>query len=739
MSTVSTTGLYAEDLLGTNPANRIVDELHTLQVPGANDYYFIIPKAAPFFADSLIVKNAQTGAVYKENDDYMYGHRFVEAMDSIGRPIAGSIRFMKRTIVGQVKLTYRTIGGQWGFSDASILAELSNKQLNPLIRSWGQIDTLPALFPVLEHNESIDSLIGSKEITDALKRLADVIEAGSEGTSQSHITNYNNPHRVTKEQVLLGNVPNYAMAGDVDARAGIRADLFLSPRGAQLLVQDKAITPMNAHITQTGNVHGLTAADINLGNVPNYKAATVTQAIDVTNNNTLLTPYLATLLIEKVQNVARIDDLENLITQHINNKNNPHDVTPAKIGTLTTDEIMQRIGQASGGGDAATFGGKTPEQWQADFVAATEIDTLLDKLVLALTGACDVIDAVVVVDTTTPQQAAALEALRVSGAIAGFDTYFVNNNDWDGIPVQPAGGPFPALIANAQNRWVSVENAKYYLTPRGGIISVGAGAIQAPVGFKDDASFNSANACNAIWATKNALYARKRTVTDGDGEVRRFKADNSNVAVILSAQATRDLVLQNERSFTGEVGLFEYVSTPAVGQTPAVYSVNAYGVTAFATPMNAAIATITTGGKTIESYAVTDTHIWIVLSDGTIHVYVVTHTGVTPTGVTKVTNLVGKGKNGTNVTLSTVTDAVTVSGAYGHVGILREDGSLIMYGDNSAGQLEVEDSSGPFVTVSCGYNFTVTVNDRHVTQFWGDSEDNSLYYGARGTTIDPEA
>lgn len=733
MSTVSTTGLYAEDLTGTNPANLITNELQTLQVPGADDYYFIIPKAAPFFVDSLIVKNAQTGAVYVENDDYMYGHRFIEAMDSIGRPIAGSIRIMRRDIVGQVKLTYRTIGGQWGFNDAAILAELSNKQLNPLIRSWAQIHTLPALFPVLEHNQSVDDLIGSKEINDALIRLGDIIEAGASGTSASHIADYNNPHRTTKIHVQLGNVPNYLMATDTEARAGIRADLFLSPRGAQLLVQDKALAPMNAHINATGNVHGMVAADINLGNVPNFKAATALQAVDVTNNNTLLTPYGAALLIEQLQNVSRIDDIENLIAQHIANLTDPHEVTPAQIGTYTKAEIDQRIGNASGGGDAATFGGKSPEEWSDAFVSVVEIDNLMTNVTLAINASCDLIDAVVVTDTLDPTLVALKEAQKIIGAQVGFDTYFVNNNNWDAIPVQPRIAPFPTLLANAQGKWANVDGAYYYLTARGSVVSSGPNAIMAPVGYKEDVAFVPTNACNAIWATKTALYVRKLDAEGNDGAVHRFKADNSNVTVIAESKETIDLIIYNERKFTGEIGVYQYVVSEGV------VAWSAYGLSAFATPITSAIATLTSGSDKIVAATVSDSHVFFVMSSGSVHTYVIARNGGgTPTGVTKVTNLQGTGAAGA-VALNTVGDAITVSGTYAHIVILLADGEVVMFGDNSDGQCDVENTAGPFISATAGYNFTVTVNDRHQTQFWGDSEDNSLYYGSRGISIDPEA
>ncbi|MBG7006393.1 hypothetical protein I5G20_13505, partial [Pseudomonas aeruginosa] len=128
------TGLYPFDPNGTNPQNFIKGERQTLQVPDGDDYYFIIPFAAPFFVDSLRLFNPLTNQTYVEGVDYLIGHWFIEAMESIGRPIAGSIRIMKRSINAMIGMDYRTIGGQWGFSNQQILAELARKQYNPLIR-----------------------------------------------------------------------------------------------------------------------------------------------------------------------------------------------------------------------------------------------------------------------------------------------------------------------------------------------------------------------------------------------------------------------------------------------------------------------------------------------------------------------------------------------------------------------------------------------------------------------------
>lgn len=375
----STTNLYPEDLNGTNPANLITNEPQTLQVPGPLDFYFIIPKAAPFFVDSLVVKNAANNQAYVPGKDYQVGHLFIEAMNSTGRPIAGSIRFMRDTIQGQVLLTYRTVGGDWGFDDAAILRELANKQLNPLTRSWGDIAPLPYSFPPLPHDQRVDSLVGSDEINKTLEDIAKILEAANAETSQSHLTNYNNPHRVTAAQVGLGNVPNYRMASDAQHLLGDSANLFTNPLGVKNMITAFAVDPLNKHISNTSNPHKVTPTQLGLGNVPNYKVANNQEAVDPVNNTTFMTPYTVTLAIQKMQSDPRIDNVIARLDEHLV-AYNPHGITPAMIGTYTRDEIDVKVNQAAGGSNASSLGGESAAVWDAKFPKVADINDILESM-----------------------------------------------------------------------------------------------------------------------------------------------------------------------------------------------------------------------------------------------------------------------------------------------------------------------------------------------------------------------
>lgn len=729
MSTMSTTGLYAEDLYGTNPANHITNEIQTLQVPGADDYYFIIPLAAPFFADSMQVYNAQTSAKYTENVDYELGHYFIDAMDSIGRPICGSIRFLKRSIVGQVRLQYRTIGGVWGFSDTEILAELSNKRLNPLVRTWGQIAPIPYAFPPLSHDQPLNSLVGSEEIRDAIERLTAVIEETHGGSSDTHATNYNNPHKVTAAQVGLPLVPNFAMATDTQAIAGLRSDLFLSPLGAKLLITEIAIKPLQAHINAKGNVHGMTAADINLGNVPNYPAATPTTAVDVTNDRVLLTPYTASLLFQRLSNSQLVQELSDKLNAHILDENNPHKVTPSKIGTYTALQIDQKIAAGGGGGsggDAATFGGKTPSEWEDGFVGVQNAEDLLTKVTDQTEANTAVVLAVLVEDPVDQAQVEALRKQLIAATYAGYNTYSVINGNNTAAFVEATGQDnFPEQLKQSVDSWFARKDAYYYIAANGSVHASGSAAIQAPAGYRDDASFLVANRISRIWASKDTVFIQRWTAnTQAPGELLAYTSSTGAPTVVKPAADGTAMVLTNSQLVQTEENILIEAPTN---------SFKAYGTGDWVTKSNAAVANALQRLKTVDptdvinSVALSDNYlIFMGSTTGTLLVYDI----VRAAGVYTITyNAAPVWRNANGVVpTAQVTNAQMVTGRYGHVIAITADGRVFGIGDNSNGQLDVDPVYGTFLSATAGNGFTTSVTANNRVQFWGDSPDNSLLY-----------
>lgn len=720
----STTILYPEDLNGTNPLNLITNEIHNLQPPGPKDFYFIIPFAAPFFVESLEVYNPANGAKYVEGIDYLVGHRFIEAMDSIGRPVAGSIRFLRQSIVGQVLLNYRTIGGPWGFSDQAILRELANVKLNPIVRSWGDIDVLPYSFPPLLHDQPLNSLIGSAELKASLDHIADVMEATASGTTQSHLVDYNNPHRVTKQQVLLGNVPNFAMATDLQMVEATRADLFTNPRGVLLSIQEFALKPLNTHINATGNVHRMVPADIGLGNVPNYPAATPAQAIDPTNTTTLLTPYTGALLVQKLNNDPRLDQLIIDFNNHLTAVN-PHGITPALIGTLTTQEIEQRI-QAGGGsgGDAATFDGQTPAQWIDKFPVNADINEMLTATALIYADGTKAINLIDMSDPIGPEQIAQRNALKINSAFGEYGAYGLYNSlsDLRIVASTPAVGFPTTVVANAENVWSSNKNANYYVSPVGGISAWGTSVIPIPIKYTGVPT--AANKSVGIWSSRNDFWIQLNT-----GNLVRVNRDQSE-SVEVTGKDILDCRVNN-----GIVDPRPFGIAVLAGDT---ITIEAFGDAGWKQAITTVVANW--GSQKYLDCRISNEYVNFITSTGDaanqvtyLRIYKINY-GATIT-LTEVTNQISVYNHGTGatVTADTVRGVTHVAGSYTHsVFTLPRAGTqfsdLLSYGDGSQGQLAIPLASAPFLSIAAGFEYTITINKMNFVEFWGNSPDNSMLY-----------
>lgn len=731
----STTYLYPEDLNGTNPLNLITDELQTLQAPGPKDYYFIIPKAAPFFADSLVVVNAANNQPYVEGDDYQVGHLFVEAMDSIGRPIAGSIRFMKPTIVGQVKLTYRTIGGPWGFSDQAILRELSNKSVNPLIRSWGDIDVLPYSFPPLPHDQRIDTLVGSKQINETLIKIAEILEATAEGTSKSHIEDKDNPHDVTKFQVGLGNVPNFLMATDQQHLDALRNDLFTNPRGVLLLVNKYAVTPLDDHIRATGNVHDMVPADIGLGNIPNWRPATPQQAIDPTNATTFMSPYTTSLLIQKLQNDPRLDQLIIDFNEHIT-ANNPHHITPSMIGTYTASQIDQKLATISQGGDAVTFGGETPDEWTAKFPAVADINEILQQLFDVYIVAIQALNGLDVEDPVDPTETTKRENQKVVWGTGEYNAYALYNGFGDGRIIAGTGykGSYPsAPLVEATAKWSTSSTGAYYVNPNGSVSTWGPSPIPLPTAYTP-AGFQEAKAVSTLYASKEQVYLHQ-------ADDRMFMIPRTGPVVDLG-------IIEDLWTFYINNGTVDpramAVAEAGPRETPTVWT--AYGDASWVSAFNTIKASITSGGSVLTDLRIGSDTLAIVTTKASVTqllVYKINFgASITLTNVTSST-MVTDHSTGAQIAATAVTGITSVTGTYTHFILQKPIGEgstlsdLLSFGDTSNGQLEIPSAYGPFRGFVAGNGFTVTINSFNFPELWGDVPDNSLLW-PDGVYIIPE-
>lgn len=165
---------------------------------------------------------------------------------------------------------------------------------------------------------------------------------------QSHTTNYNNPHQVTKAQVGLSNVPNYPLATPAQAVSGTDNTTFMTPYLVAQAVATGSSQGLAAHLLNYSNPHQVTAAQVGLGSVQNYPLATVAQAQAGTDRTTYMTPYLVSQMLAT--------SIGGNIDAHIANLNNPHQTTAAQVGLGNVPNYAKStMAQALAGSDDASL------------------------------------------------------------------------------------------------------------------------------------------------------------------------------------------------------------------------------------------------------------------------------------------------------------------------------------------------------------------------------------------------
>lgn len=319
-------------------------------------------------------------------------------------PVYGAIVFNDKSLSANIEIEYHTLGGEFCLDENKILQLMANKAQDPRSLQWGAVVDLPTEFPTIAHRHDVDDMTGFSEVISAIYSLSDAQSAGFNKAMQSlleHIADHNNPHKITladlgiddlgnlvpankeqaeggtdntyymtslrtsqqfqaiylplleahenddsnphkvnKAQVGLDLVQNYRVANTLESSAGVADNLYLTPSGGRILANALVPGIMEFHTTNTNNPHGVTKAQVGLGNVPNYTTATEEEALAGVSKTTLLTPYLANLMLT--------NSTDQPLAAHLLDKNNPHSVTAAQVGlgnvqnygTATNDQTV---------------------------------------------------------------------------------------------------------------------------------------------------------------------------------------------------------------------------------------------------------------------------------------------------------------------------------------------------------------------------------------------------------------
>ena len=109
---------------------------------------------------------------------------------------------------------------------------------------------------------------------------------------------------------------------------------------------------IEAHTTDFKNPHKVTAAQVGLGNVPNYAAATKEEALAGESNGTIMTPSLTKAAAKSyvTKEDVGLSDVTNdeqatktEFNAHTANKSNPHSVTAGQVGAYSKSEADNKL------------------------------------------------------------------------------------------------------------------------------------------------------------------------------------------------------------------------------------------------------------------------------------------------------------------------------------------------------------------------------------------------------------
>lgn len=267
MSIPLTGVVYPLDTSGQSPSNKILNERHELISTTWSGFNLIIPKAAPFFDDSIPngkLIHYPSGKELLKGKDWITGWMFQSASGEIGKFVSACIYLFDTQLKGHVEIPqYQCLGGEWQLDLDTLKAILAEKLLNPQRFYWEYVAKVPQIFRPLDHDEDIDSFSELGELLDELQGIAQAIKASSEtGSLDIHIAQ-RNPHKTGPgdltyplDRILNWNPATLLEMTDPNA---LPADRYMTPPSTLQLINNTAVAQLLAFMALRNNPQKVTA------------------------------------------------------------------------------------------------------------------------------------------------------------------------------------------------------------------------------------------------------------------------------------------------------------------------------------------------------------------------------------------------------------------------------------------------------------------------------------------------
>ena len=383
---------YPFDKTGTSPDNLVTNEIHELKPTKVRVF---APTYGGFFTESFVLRDVGTGQILRRGDQYKFDNLFEMASIQTKKECAGIIVILDATVSNRVSCDYQVVGGLYGQSNQAIIQQIEALGLDNRPVEWGNIFNKPANFAPAKHLHDIGDAYGFEYMVHAINQLRFAILIGDEGSHtaiheridavsdkfsakineavnglNSHVTNYNNPHRVTAAQV------GAYTTGEVDDKVGALS------------------TKLTALINNRNNPHGVTAGQVGAytreqvdGFVATIRAnigsVVDTHVKDFNNPHRVTAAQIGAYTKAEIDTKVRV--IENKLSDHETNYDNPHRVTASQVDAYTKDEAISKTNELIGSKlDLSEDGKISPDKIKVSAQPGNLITTKTDGLYFGL-------------------------------------------------------------------------------------------------------------------------------------------------------------------------------------------------------------------------------------------------------------------------------------------------------------------------------------------------------------------
>jgi len=226
---------YPFDPNGTSDDNIVSDEYQAISPVQQGEFHYIIPRRAPFYRDGFKLWHVETGEELKEGVDFHFGHQFQAATLNTAKAVYGSIVFLRYDLAGNVRIgQYRTVGGPWTLDEVTIVGLLVQRHLNPRTTYWDNVVNLPTAFPPVDHEFSVDDLVGMSDVTTSLSNIREaILQKAQDDNAPDEEGVFSGYARQYVFDPVYDQMASWTMLGSLNLVDSPTSDLVLMVAGAE--------------------------------------------------------------------------------------------------------------------------------------------------------------------------------------------------------------------------------------------------------------------------------------------------------------------------------------------------------------------------------------------------------------------------------------------------------------------------------------------------------------------------